>query len=148
MITVTKTRLFLAAAALLVTPALPAFAGVCCPDGGNGIVGGRGLGESSPNATNVSTDARWAVYQFARGGVDYTQINDATGNVKAAVGSIGSTAWVLPLGSDADRVLLPGDPVPAGTQRSIFLCAKIQVIVIESATGRYWLIVPAPLPGA
>ena len=139
-------RLACVTAALLLAPALPAFAGACCPSGGNGIVGTTGLGESSPDAFNVSTDSRWAVYQFARGGVDYTQINDAAGNVRAAVGNIGNTAWVLPLGNDADRVLLPGDTIPAGTRRSIYKSFKIEVIEIDAVNGLYWLVTPASNP--
>lgn len=91
---------------------------------------------------DVSTDPSWSVYQFTRGGVNYTQINDAGGGVRAAVGNIGGTAWVLPLGTNADRVLLPGDALPVGTRRTIFKSTQIEVVLIETQVGPYWFISP------
>jgi len=128
--------------------AAPAVSFACCPSGGNGgsllaPASTTGLGESQPAATDVSTDSSWSVYQFARGGMNYTQINDANGVVRAVVGNIGSTAWVLPAGKDADRVRLPGDLVPAGNRRTIYKSTKIEVVEIESVDGLYWFIVPA-----
>ena len=133
--------------AFLALAATPSFAGACCPSGGNGLMSANGLGESEPAALNVSTDINWKVYQFTRGGVEYTQINDAGGGVRAATGNIGSTAWVLPLGTNADRVLLPGDALPAGNRRSIFKSARIEVVLIETSVGPYWLIVPVETTG-
>jgi hypothetical protein len=129
-------------AVLLVLASAPAVAGACCPSGGNGIASTSGLGESAPAAVDVSADPSWSVYEFTRSGVNYTQINDAGGGVRAAVGNIGSTAWVLPLGTNADRVLLPGDALPAGNRRTIFKSAKIEVVLIETTVGPYWLILP------
>ena len=133
--------------AFLALAAAPAFAGACCPSGGNGLMSTNGLGESEPAAVNVSTDPSWKVYQFTRGGVEYTQINDTAGGVRAATGDSGSTAWVLPLGTNADRILLPGDALPAGNRRSIFKSARIEVVLIETSVGPYWLIVPAETTG-
>lgn len=140
-----RNRIALVAAVLMASVAAPAAA--CCPSGGNGIASARGLGESSPDAIDVSTDVSLSVYQFARSGVNYTQINDVNGGVRAAVGNIGSTAWVLPLGTDADRVLLPGDSVPAGIRRTIYKSPKIEVIKVETPTGLYWLMLPAETTG-
>lgn len=140
-------RLGCASALAVATLAAPGIAQACCPSGGNGTENGAtatsGLGESMPAATDLSADSSWSVYQFARGGVDYTQINDAYGVVRAAVGNIGSTAWVLPVGKDADRVLLPGDFVPAGDRRTIFKSSAIEVTRIETVDGPYWFVDPA-----
>lgn len=140
-----RTALLLSLAVAAAT--MPAVSLACCPSGGNGDLAPKastsGLGEAFPDAVNVSSDSRWSVYQFTRRGLNYTQINDASGVVRAGIGSIGSTAWVLPAGTDADRVLLPGDVVPAGTRKTLYKSAAIEVVVIETSTRPYWLILPA-----
>jgi len=83
-----------------------AFAQCGCPSDGHGakLVASDGLGQSFPMAGLVAKGAQWQVYEFQREGVRYLQINDRAGNIRAAVGVIGGTMWVLPMGMDADRV--------------------------------------------
>lgn len=86
--------------------ATTAHAQTCCPTGGGNGIATQGLGESMPAATDLSSNATVSIYQFERGGVTYLQINDATGQVRAAVARIENTAWVTPMGKDVDRVSL------------------------------------------
>jgi hypothetical protein len=138
----TWNRLMPVAALALAAATMPAYAGACCPSGGNGsaLTSATGLGESDPAAVNVSTDPSWAVYQFERDGVHYTQINDANGVVRAAIGNIGLTAWVLPLGRDVDRVRLPGDRIPQGVRVTIFKSPEVEVTAVKTTTGIYWVV--------
>lgn len=80
------------------------------------------------------------VYGFQRDGVDYFQINDANGVVHAAIGAIDGTYWTLPLGVDADRVVLPGDTGPSGTGRTLYVSNDIEIVLHQSTNGTYWVI--------
>lgn len=129
----------LRAAMLTLAMLAPATAWACCPsDGKTSPSAARGLGESSPEAPDLAIDAAWKIYEFERDGVRYTQINDSAGNVRAAVGRIGGTAWVLPIGRDADRVLLSGDALPAGNTRVLLRSHEIEVVLIENGVTQYW----------
>ncbi|KAB7774653.1 hypothetical protein [Xanthomonas sp. LMG 12459] len=107
----------------------------CCPSGGHGVVG-KGLGESVPKALNLATDSAWRVYEFSRDGVNYLQINDASGVVRAAVGRIGKTLWVLPMGSDVGRVSLTASP--AMPSRVIYRTVDVVVRLHSDARGDAW----------
>lgn len=63
-----------------------------------------GLGQSWPNATDVSRNPHWHVYVFHLQGIDYIQINDLNGTVRAAVGTANGVAIVLPVGVDTMQV--------------------------------------------
>lgn len=79
----------------------------------------NGLGQSWPNAQDVSSSPNFHVYVFVRDGVRYLQVNDATGQVRGAVAAAAGQFLVLPLGSDSQRVSTPqtpAAPVPAGVQ--------------------------------
>ncbi|KAB7770398.1 hypothetical protein CEK69_10955 [Xanthomonas sp. LMG 12462] len=98
------THIALAGALLACTGAAQA----CCPDGGHGApAASAGLGESLPKARNLALDPAWRIYEFSRDGVTYLQINDVAGTVRAAVGRVNDTLWVLPMGADVARVTLP-----------------------------------------
>ncbi len=130
----------LRAAMLTVAMLTPTMAwAACCPsDGNTSPKAARGLGESTPAATDLAADAAWQIYEFERDGVRYTQVNDSTGIVRAAVGRIGETAWVLPIGRDADRVRLPGDALPAGNARVLLRSKEVEVVLFENGTTQYW----------
>lgn len=76
-----------------------------------------GLGQSWPNATDVSASPHYHVYVFERLGVRYVQINDLNGNVRAAFGNAGGDIFGLPIGIDATRLATPSEPseVPIGS---------------------------------
>ncbi|WP_045738932.1 hypothetical protein [Xanthomonas sp. MUS 060] len=105
----TSTVVKIVLAGVLQTVAISAQA--CCPDTGHGAptapTMATGLGESAPKAPDLSLDPSWHIYEFKRDGVSYLQISDLTGTVRAAVGNISGTLWVLPMGVDVSRVSLP-----------------------------------------
>lgn len=68
-----------------------------------GTVPATGLGQSWPNATDVSASPRFHVYVFQRSGVRYVQVNDAAGTVRGAVAVVDDQALDLPVGVDANR---------------------------------------------
>lgn len=141
---VCKKRLYVMRGGVLAVAILaPTIAWACCPDDGKTSPrAARGLGESSPAATDLATDAAWKIYEFERDGIRYTQINDSTGAVRAAVGRIGRTIWVLPIGLDADRVRLPGDALPTGNEHVLLRSKEVEVVLIKNATAQYWLVRP------
>jgi len=130
--------------------AAPLASMACCPSDGNGqprAAASVGLGENYPIAENLATDTNWSAYEFERDGIRYVQINDDAGNVRAAVGNIAGTFWVLPIGSDADRVLGPGNssttvPVYSSGQR-IYASGTLEVWRYQTASGPWWVVQPA-----
>lgn len=118
-----------------------AFAQSNDPDPGHGAPAPTsGLGLSHPDAVDLAANIHWQVYKFERDGIRYYQINDANHQVRAAVGTIGGTFWTLPLGVDADRVVLPGDPAPTGTPTTLYLSNGIEIALYQTDNGEYWVI--------
>ncbi|MCW0399273.1 hypothetical protein ACQHIH_21875 (plasmid) [Xanthomonas sontii] len=113
----------------------------CCPSGGHGVPAATGLGESAPRAANLATDSTWRIYEFQRDGVNYLQINDATGVVRAAVGRINKTLWVLPMGKDVARVTL--SVTPASPARVVYQTRDFVVWVRSDAAGDAWVVTSA-----
>lgn len=66
-----------------------------------------GLGQSWPNASDVSRNPNFHAYVFTIGGIQFVQINDANGNVLGAVGSAGGQFITLPMGRFAQQVSTP-----------------------------------------
>jgi hypothetical protein len=120
-----------------------AFAQNCgCPDDGHGITSRQqnsvGLGQSFPDTPDLADSPAWAVYEFERDGVRYVQINDQSGAIRAAVGRIDNTFWVMPIGSDVNRVSVLGDPWPTGQQTVLVLTANLKVVRIVNGGLSYW----------
>jgi hypothetical protein len=68
----------------------------------------NGLGSAWPNATDQSLATGFHAYSFSGvGGIQYIQINDANGNVLAAVGAVAGQYIVLPMGRFAQQVSTP-----------------------------------------
>lgn len=133
--------LALLACAAVVSPV--AWANCGCPDDGRDApLASRGLGESFPAAVDLAADTAWQVYEFERDGVRYVQVNDATGTVRAAAGRIGGTAWIMPIGTDADRVAVPGDAVPTGTPRVLYRGSDVEVVLYQDGSQTRWMIRP------
>jgi hypothetical protein len=138
-----KNRAVLLTAAMFLSAIFtPMAALACCPDGGGGApkVATKGLGQSTPTAMDLTTDLAWHIYEFHRDGITYTQINDVSGTVRAAIGRIGTTMWVLPIGSDAERVALPGDPNPSGQSKSLYRSNEIEVVLVRDGGQDRWVI--------
>lgn len=99
-----------------------------------------GLGQSWPNARDVSASPHWHVYVFERGGVRYIQVNDLQGNVHAAVANAGGELLALPVGSDAQSVSTPDEPaatesVPAGAGETVYRDNTVQISLTPQTDG-------------
>jgi len=78
-----------------------------------------GLGQSWPNAADVSVSPHYHVYVFVRDGIRYIQVNDLNGTVRAAVAVADDVVLVLPVGADAQSVTTRhGLAQLAGTQNT------------------------------
>ena len=65
-----------------------------------------GLGQSWPNAADVSASPHYHVDVFARDGIRYIQVNDSNGTVRGAVAVADHVVLVLPVGVDASSVAI------------------------------------------
>jgi hypothetical protein len=145
---------FLSAGILLCALAASPFAsaGCGCPSDGHGKSKpvGSGLGESFPMSADLAADPAWQVYEFERDGIRYVQVNDKAGRVRAAVGYIDDTFWVLPIGSDADRVSIGSQPLVAGKgvkplmrstrSKSIYRSNVLEVVLYRNGNQDRWVI--------
>lgn len=57
-----------------------------------------GLGQSWPNAPDVSANSNWHVYVFELNGIRFIQVNDVNGNVLGAVGTANGYFITIPMG--------------------------------------------------
>lgn len=137
-----SSRLLSSAAILLcAASASPMASATCCPSDGNGAPkAASGMGEAFPQAPDLAADIAWQVYEFERDGIRYLQVNDQYGGVRAVVGRIGGTFWVLPIGDDADRVSVPGDTVPAAQTKSLYRSNDAEVVLYRDAQGDHWIV--------
>src|SRR5690242_15841580 len=68
---------------------------------------GTGLGQSWPNAQDVSASVHWHVYAFNNNGIRYIQVNDLNGNVRVAFATANGQFLVLPMGRNANSISTP-----------------------------------------
>lgn len=97
-----------------------------------------GLGQSWPNATDVSASPHWHVYVFQRNGVRYVQINDLGGKVRAAFATASGSFLTLPVGSDAARVATPDEPLAVSGSTAgdiVYQDSTVRVLVAPQADG-------------
>jgi hypothetical protein len=113
-----------------------------CPDDKHGapIMGGSGLGESFPVTEDVAPDPAWQVYQFEREGIRYVQVNDSAGQVRAAVGRIEDTLWVLPIGSDANHVSTSAAQPTGTSSRLIYRSNDLEIVLYRIDNQDRWII--------
>ncbi len=100
--------------------------------------GTTGLGQSWPNASDVSASTHWHVYLFERDGIRYVQINDLGGKVRAAFAASSGGFLGLPIGVDASRVATPQQPLPAPANtvgEIVYQDALVKVLVAPQADG-------------
>lgn len=120
-----------------VTPV--AYAKCGCPDDGVGAPAAKsGLGQEFPAAPDLAADTAWQVYEFQRDGINYIQINDHYGKVRAAVGRIGETFWTMPIGIDADRVTIEGDDEPGGVPKVLLRSEDVEVVLYQDGGVQRW----------
>ncbi len=96
-------------------------------------------GESAPAATNLSSNPSARIYQFERNGVTYLQINDTTGQVRGAIGRVGDTAWVTPMGKDVDRVSTV-DTFDSSRGTVVYDARYFTVQLASGANGDVWTV--------
>ena len=97
-----------------------------------------GLGQSWPNATDVSASPHWHVYVFERNGIRYVQINDLGGKVRAAFAASNGNFLVLPVGADAAHVATPQEPQTSAARAKgevVYHDASVNVLVAPLANG-------------
>ena len=103
-----------------------------------GAAPATGLGQSWPNATDVSTSPHWHVYVFERNGVRYVQVNDLGGKVRAAIAASNGHVMTLPVGLDASRVATPEEPLPVSGSTAgdiVYQDAAVKVLVAPQSNG-------------
>lgn len=128
---------------LLLTMMFPSsFAHAQVSGGGDAPKAASGLGQTKPAAVDLTSDPKWQVYEFERDGIRYLQINDAANTARAAIGQIGATAWVLPIGRDADRVAIQAGPPSAVTGRVVYRDDKVDVLHYQQSNQDRWIIRP------
>ncbi len=127
---------------LLATMFTSPFAYAQVSGGGDVPKAANGLGQAMPAAVDLASDPAWQVYEFERDGIRYLQINDATNSTRVAIGQIGATAWVLPIGRDADRVAIQAGPPSAVTGRVVYRDDKVDVLHYQQSNQDRWIIRP------
>jgi hypothetical protein len=101
-----------------------------------------GLGQSWPNATDVSASPNWHAYVFVLGGIEYVQVNDQNGNVIGAVGTANGQFITLPIGAFAQLVTTPQQPAavtttaaPAAAPTTVYQDTAVQVTATPNTDG-------------
>ena len=126
--------------ALIASPFASAACGCPADIHGAPTLGGNGLGESFPPSVDLAPDPTWQVYEFSRDGIRYVQVNDKQGRVRAAVGRIQGTFWVLPIGSDVDRVSISEAVSLPANSRLVYRSNEVEVVVYRTGNQDGWII--------
>jgi hypothetical protein len=79
-----------------------------------------GLGQSWPNAPDLSSSPHYHVFVFVKDGVRFIQVNDAAGRVRGALATAGDQMLVLPMGTATQFVIqnTPAANAPAAPAAS------------------------------
>lgn len=96
-----------------------------------------GLGQSWPNAADVSVSPHYHVYVFVRDGIRYIQVNDLNGTVRGAVAIADRVVLVLPVGVDAPYVTTQHAQVPvtAANAETVYRDSGTRVTATPTNTG-------------
>lgn len=94
---------------------------------------GNDLGSSAPARANWSQSPNWQAFAYERQGVRYIQVNDLEGVVHVVVGITRARTLVLPLGTDADQVVV-GLPTVHGA--TVYRDAAVEVELV----GTQWFV--------
>jgi hypothetical protein len=95
-----------------------------------------GLGQQWPNATDVSASPDFHVYVFARDGINYIQVNDSNGTVRAAYATASDVVLPLPVGVDAQNATVTAeDAVDGSSAETVYSDETTKVTVTPQANG-------------
>jgi hypothetical protein len=97
-----------------------------------------GLGQSWPNAADVSANHGYHVFVFERLGTRYVQVNDLDGNVRAAFAYAGDQIQSLPMGLDATRLSTPAEPFtesPVGAGEVVYRDSAVTIMALPGPAG-------------
>jgi hypothetical protein len=107
-----------------------------------------GLGESWPNATDVSVSPHYHVYVFVRDGIRYIQVNDLNGTVRGAVAMADRVVLVLPVGVDAPYVTTQHVQLPVTRGETVYRDSATRITAAPTNTGAVQLNVVTPTDAA
>jgi hypothetical protein len=100
-----------------------------------------GLGQSWPNASDVSRSPNFHAYVFVLGGIQYVQVNDANGNVLGAVGTSNGQFITLPVGRFSQQVSTPqqapavSTAAPAAAPTTVYQDTATQITATPLSDG-------------
>jgi hypothetical protein len=94
----------------------------------------NGLGQAWPNAVDQSLNSNVHVFVFVRNGIKYVQVNDLNGNVLGAVGTVGGTRFVLPMGASAQNIVANASAVPTNAT-TVYQDADITMLAVPTSNG-------------
>jgi hypothetical protein len=104
---------------------------------------GTGLGQSWPNAQDLSASAHWHVYAFTSNGIRYIQVNDLDGNVRVAFATANGQFLALPMGRNAQSLSTPQQPLSTSNTavpltsytETVFRDDSVQLDVVPMSDG-------------
>jgi hypothetical protein len=99
-----------------------------------------GLGQSWPNAPDVSASPHYHVYVFQKQGVRYVQINDAAGIVRGAVALVGGEALDLPIGVDANQWKPVSDGAAPTAGEAVYRDDAVTITAAPQSSGSVHLL--------
>jgi hypothetical protein len=100
-----------------------------------------GLGQSWPNATDVSVSPHYHVYVFLRDGIRYIQVNDLNGTVRGAIAEADHVVLVLPVGADAQHVttsqvnIHAASAIDASAAETVYSDSAMQITATPESNG-------------
>lgn len=105
-----------------------------------------GLGQSWPNAADVSVSPHYHVYVFIRDGIRYIQVNDLNGTVRGAVAMVDHVVLVLPVGADAPYITTQHaqSPVTPANGEMVYSDSSTRITATPTSTGAVQLNVITP----
>ncbi|MDF3980474.1 hypothetical protein P3W24_00410 [Luteibacter sp. PPL201] len=95
-----------------------------------------GLGQSWPNASDVSSSPNYHVYVFQRGNTRYIQVNDSNGNVRGAFARTPYSLVGLPIGTS--QLATPDEPLPppsSSTGETVYEGNGVKVFIAPQPDG-------------
>jgi hypothetical protein len=96
-----------------------------------------GLGQSWPNAPDLSSSARYHVFVFVKDGVRFIQVNDSAGRVRGALATAGGQMLVLPIGTAAQVVVqnAPAADPPAASGEPVYQDDEVAITAQPQRNG-------------